>query len=156
MAPFERQDQHSSICGELAWRSRMRTLLLWMIRVYRSRISPYKGFHCAYRVRTNARSCSAFGFDAIRRHGALVGLLLLRRRLKKCGNASRLEVGRPKAISLAAQSQSGHCDLPLGDCNSGHGCDVSDVVDYVPCDDCGCTDAWSRLRQKWTRRVPTR
>ncbi len=111
----------------------MRRLLLLLIRIYQAYLSPYKGFRCAYHARTGRRSCSAFGFTAIDRHGVIVGLLLLRRRFCKCARAADLAGVRNR---LRAH-QAGHCDLPVGDCNFGHGCHASDALDCLSCDGCG-------------------
>ena len=93
----------------------MRKLLLWLIRIYQVNLSPHKGFRCAYHIRTGRRSCSTFGFAAIERHGAIVGLLLLRRRFRKCAHAVDIAVVRPRVPAR----QAGHCDLPIGDCDFG-------------------------------------
>lgn len=126
----------------------IRTLILRLIEIYWLYVSPRKGFHCAYRVRMDARSCSSFGFEAIRRHGPLVGLRLLGRRLAKCAEAGRLETTRSKSIAVRAHYQRGHCDLPVGDCGSVHGCHASEILGCLPSDDGGCiAGAWKRLRR---------
>ena len=126
----------------------MRMLLLLFIRLYQVLWSPYKGFRCAYRARTGRQSCSTFGFAAIDRHGAIVGLLLLQRRFRKCANAADLNVARRRAPAR----QAGYCDLPIGDCDVGHGCHGTDLLDCAPCDDGGCTE---RMWKKWLRRRET-
>jgi hypothetical protein len=84
----------------------MRMLLLRLIRIYQVRISPRKGFHCAYRVRAQARSCSSFGFEAIERHGALVGLLLLLRKPGTgCADDSRSEASKSNAVRASDVSE---------------------------------------------------
>jgi putative component of membrane protein insertase Oxa1/YidC/SpoIIIJ protein YidD len=62
----------------------LKPLALVLIRGYQKFISPYKGFSCALRVRTGGHSCSRYGYDAIARHGFLLGMKLLYRRLAKC------------------------------------------------------------------------
>jgi putative component of membrane protein insertase Oxa1/YidC/SpoIIIJ protein YidD len=129
----------------------MSKLLLWMIGVYRTRVSPHKGFYCAYRAQAGRRSCSAFGFLAIQRYGAIVGLMLLRRRFRKCSNAYRSGAERLQRIRSGPARQRGHCDLPIGDCDFGHGCHASDIVDCGGCDDFGCIDKLWKKRP-WRRK----
>jgi uncharacterized protein len=62
----------------------LKPLALVLIRGYQKFISPYKGFSCALRVRTGGHSCSRYGYEAIERHGFLLGMKLLYRRLAKC------------------------------------------------------------------------
>jgi len=57
----------------LAW------LLLTLIGVYRTWISPLLGPRCRF-----IPSCSAYGLEAISRHGALRGSWLTLRRLLRC------------------------------------------------------------------------
>jgi uncharacterized protein len=123
----------------------MRRLLLLFIRIYQVYVSPYKGFRCAYHARTGRRSCSTFGFAAIDRQGVIVGLLLLRRRFRKCANATDMTETRTRI----PVHQAGHCDLPVGDCDFGHGCHASDVLDCGPGDGCGGTE---RARKKRRRK----
>ena len=111
----------------------MRGILLLSIRIYQAYLSPYKGFRCAYHAHTGRRTCSTFGFTAIDRNGVIVGLLLLRRRFRKCAHAANLKAVRTRHPA----HQAGHCDLPVGDCDFGHGCDASDALD---CDGCGGTE----------------
>ncbi len=97
----------------------MQRLALAAIRFYQRRISPHKGFCCAYRVHTGGASCSTLGYRAIRRFGIWRGLTLLRRRLAKCGVASqRQRAQRPECHTHASrhakpphwQAQAGYCD----------------------------------------------
>lgn len=99
----------------------MKTLVLCAIRLYQRIISPRKGFCCAYAAYTGHASCSALGYRAVRRLGAWQGLLVLNRRLEKCGVACRRY--RPGPL----QAQAGFLDCGDGDC---------DIVDCLP-DDCG-------------------
>ena len=121
----------------------MGRLLLVLIRTYQVYLSPYKGFRCAYHARTGRRSCSTFGFTAIDRHGVIIGLLLLRRRFRKCARAAKLMVVRARS----PVHQAGHCDLPVGDCDFGHGCHASDA-DCISCDGCGSTERPQRILRR--------
>jgi putative component of membrane protein insertase Oxa1/YidC/SpoIIIJ protein YidD len=85
----------------------MRRLLLWLITIYRVNLSPYKGFRCAYHIRTGRRSCSTFGFAVIDRRGAPVGLLLLRRRFRKCA------LTRPTSPYCAPESRRTRQDIAI-------------------------------------------
>lgn len=127
----------------------MRTLALLAISGYQRYLSPHKGFCCAYREWTGARSCSALGKRVIQRYGLFNGVTLLRRRFDKCGAA---------AMRLAARrSQSGFvdcacdiptcdlpsCELPSGGCSSG----LRDLSTCSDCAGCDCGD-WKRDRHR--------
>ena len=127
----------------------VRALLLRLIRIYQSHISPYKGFRCAYAAHGHARSCSSFGFLAIERHGVVAGWKLLRRRLARCSHASRRDAVHSRSYGIKGGRQRGYCDLPIGDCDFGHGCHAADVLDCSSCDDGGCIGrTWKRLRRR--------
>lgn len=49
------------------------------IRLYQLTLSPLIGFHCRYQP-----TCSAYGIEAIERHGLLKGVMLTLRRLGRC------------------------------------------------------------------------
>ncbi len=57
----------------LAW------LLLAAIALYRAVLSPLLGGACRFRP-----SCSAYGVEALRRHGGLAGLRLTAARILRC------------------------------------------------------------------------
>lgn len=59
--------------------SRPARVLLIPIRFYRAFIGPLLGPRCRF-----APSCSAYGLEAIARHGALRGLWLTIRRIGRC------------------------------------------------------------------------
>lgn len=70
-------DQPSAV---LPWRQRPLTaLLLLLIQLYRRWISPQLGPRCRF-----IPSCSAYGFEAIQRHGPWRGGWLTLRRLLRC------------------------------------------------------------------------
>jgi putative membrane protein insertion efficiency factor len=57
----------------------MRTVLLFLIRVYRAAISPLLGPRCRFEP-----SCSAYAEEALRTHGVVRGLGLAIWRLGRC------------------------------------------------------------------------
>jgi putative component of membrane protein insertase Oxa1/YidC/SpoIIIJ protein YidD len=124
-----------------------RALLLAAIRFYKRRLSPHKGFACAYRVHTGHCSCSTLGYRAISRYGVVHGLGVLRLRLDRCHEAFERFGRRP-----VGRGQRGFvdCDVPcdascvhLPDCDTGP-CEVLNCLD---CGDCG----WPRSRQERER-----
>jgi putative component of membrane protein insertase Oxa1/YidC/SpoIIIJ protein YidD len=158
-----------------------RWLALAAIRGYQRWISPYKGFHCAYRVHTGCASCSALGHRVIRRFGVWDGLPLLRERMARCGAVH--EAHRQQQVMTAATvaaeprrlpaAQRGDCDLgcaPDLPCDGHHGCagcdgpsgprgkacgiGLRDVCDLADC--CAC-DYWpSREKKKGANRYADR
>ena len=94
----------------------LNALALAAIKFYQRNISPHKGFCCAYAAYTSDPSCSALGYRAIRRFGVWDGLLVLDRRLVRCGMANRIA-----KRALPIQRQSGYVDC--GGCDFG-GCDT--------------------------------
>lgn len=57
------------------------------IALYQRRLSPHKGFSCAYRVHTGGCSCSEFARRFVLRAGLLRLLAILPRRFRKCRSA---------------------------------------------------------------------
>lgn len=114
----------------------MKALALAAIRFYQRHISPRKGFCCAFAAYTGERSCSALGYRAIRRFGVIDGMLVLDRRLARCGTAYRL--ARPAPLR-ALRRQAG--DIDCGGCD-GVGCDITDACDLGDCCD------WNGKRKK--------
>ena len=97
----------------------MKRLALLLINFYQRHLSPRKGYCCAYRTLHGGYSCSHFGYRAIGRCGIFTGALLLKRRFIKCTAAFQALPPR-QARRRGSQLQSGHCDLPVGDCHLGH------------------------------------
>lgn len=56
-----------------------RKLGILPIRFYQLTFSSFFGFHCRYQP-----TCSAYGIEAIERHGPIKGLALTFRRLMRC------------------------------------------------------------------------
>jgi len=125
----------------------MRALALPAIEFYKRRISPYKGFCCAYRAHLGRFSCSTLGFRAIRMYGVFRGISILRQRLKLCGVAHR----RFHQSPASGQRGSAPCDIPC-DCGTGPGCDLPStdckgLGRYVSCCD-GCSCDWPERKKK--------
>lgn len=113
----------------------MRTVALLAISAYQRYVSPRKGFCCAYREWTGAKSCSVLGQRVIRRFGLVTGMVLLRRRFEKCAAAAI----RMRSI----RSQQGiidcACDIPTCDIPA---CDLPSC-DWLDCPSCDC-GSWRR------------
>jgi putative component of membrane protein insertase Oxa1/YidC/SpoIIIJ protein YidD len=136
----------------------MRNLALALIRFYQRHISPHKGFHCAYSAHTGCASCSALGHRAIRMHGVLNGLVILRKRMHLCGVAHRRHSEPPRR---PLKWQRGDCDLggcDVGACDGPGGCDSPGprgksafrLLDCLSCGDCGSCD-WPDRKRKNAR-----
>ncbi len=98
-------------------------LALLAIRGYQRWLSPYKGFHCAYRVyHSGSEGCSGYGRRVIGRYGVFTGYRLLQRRMGDCSAAAeRLREQRRPRMQIT-RSQAGECDgcdLPSVDCDFG-------------------------------------
>ena len=106
-------------------------LALWAIRLYQRRLSPIKGYSCAYRVATGGQGCSAYGYRAIARHGLAAGLALLDRRLHRCG-----EMHRARRSSTSAPARNPLLHYQRGDCDCG-GCDIGDLGCACDAGNCG-------------------
>lgn len=123
----------------------LRTPALAAIGVYQRYVSPHKGFCCAYRAHTGGASCSTLGARVIRRHGLLAGCILLRQRLRRCGEVHRR--WHPAGPRPAA-AQRGDCDLG---CDApGDGCDTCDVCDG--CDGCDWPDRKRKDKPRASKR----
>ncbi|MCU6498252.1 membrane protein insertion efficiency factor YidD [Rugamonas sp. A1-17] len=140
----------------------MKRLALAAIAFYRRHLSRLKGFSCAFRVYTGRDSCSAYGQRVIARHGLVLGLILLNRRMNACGEKHRQH--RPpamRAMSARHRAQAGFCDLScdLPDLScAGDACDVASCAgDIANCDTRGCGDRWRGRKNKdpYVRVNPT-
>lgn len=135
----------------------MRGLALAAIGVYQRYVSPYKGFCCAYRVHRGGASCSALGARVIRRHGLAAGGVLLRQRLRRCGEVHRHFHPTDERRPMAAQR--GDCDLGLtpdcdGPCDGdrgGRGLRLSTVLEC--CDCCPCDGPERKRKDRRKRRT---
>lgn len=57
----------------------MKQLLLWLIRFYRSKISPLRPACCRF-----TPTCSAYALEAVEKYGAVKGGVLAIKRLLRC------------------------------------------------------------------------
>jgi len=57
----------------------MARVLMWMIRAYQVVLSPFFGQQCRFYP-----TCSQYALEAINRHGAIVGVYYVIRRVMRC------------------------------------------------------------------------
>ena len=106
------------------------------IRLYQRHLSPRKGFACAYRIHTGRASCSVLGHRAVSRFGVVGGVIVLLRRLRRCGVAHRRLAPRPPGRPRHGM-QAGFCDADCDVCNpcEWSSCDVGGLMDGLDCGD---------------------
>ena len=63
---------------------RMKKLLIFLIKMYQKYLSPMKTTKCPYYP-----TCSAYGLEAIQKHGALKGSALAAWRIVRCNPFSK-------------------------------------------------------------------
>lgn len=115
-----------------------------MIRFYQKRISPHKGFCCAYRKLTGGYSCSQYAYKIVQRHGAVGLLRSLPKRFECCKEAYiqlQEEEKKKKEWDICHCGPDVGCDclsnsdclgnIPNFDCSPDVGCDC-------PIPDCSC------------------
>jgi putative component of membrane protein insertase Oxa1/YidC/SpoIIIJ protein YidD len=128
----------------------LKDFALLLIRGYQRYMSPHKGFSCAYRHYTGGKSCSAFGYRAVRRYGVVKGGGVLRERLIQCGQVfhehrktgdQATDFTRPFAGG-AKHAQMGFIDGCSGCDGIGAACDATSCA----CDGLnlldGCDSCW--------------
>ncbi len=62
----------------------MKSFLIYIIGLYQKYISPYKGTKCPY-----FPSCSNYGIEAIKEHGAIKGFFMTCWRILRCNPFSK-------------------------------------------------------------------
>jgi uncharacterized protein len=130
-------------------------LVLGAIELYRHRLSPRKGYSCAYRVVCGHASCSTLGLRVVRRFGVRRGVPLLRQRLARCADVHRRRqrgscdvgcdvpgLGSGVGSGAGSGSRSGR---------SGRSCSACDLLD---CGDCADCDLERRTRDGIARHGP--
>ncbi|MGI4857276.1 MAG: membrane protein insertion efficiency factor YidD [Janthinobacterium lividum] len=132
----------------------LKSMALGAIRLYQRRVSPHKGFSCAYRVHAQGASCSNYGHRVIERHGLWLGLRLLRRRLEQCAWHQHRHRVKPAIVPGAAapggfgRRQAGFVDPGCDDgCGCGPGCAISEcgLAEHCACDACEIGACWVAL-----------
>ncbi|MBS0260533.1 MAG: membrane protein insertion efficiency factor YidD [Planctomycetes bacterium] len=104
------------------------SLVVTLIAGYQRFISPYKGFHCAYRLRHGGAGCSEFARQAIREQGLWRGWRMIRQRFRDCALAAQQQ----RNVESEGQSSNGMSAQAAKHC-LGSGCDLSSVA----CSGCG-------------------
>jgi putative component of membrane protein insertase Oxa1/YidC/SpoIIIJ protein YidD len=132
----------------------MKRIALAFIFFYQRFVSPYKGFSCAYRIHTGGPNCSAYGYRVMQRYGFRIGMGLINRRLKKCGQVYREHL-QPSLQERTGRGlrykQAGFCDAG---CDVGV-CDVGDAGSCA-CDVLGaCGDLSCDPESWWDRKKTT-
>jgi putative component of membrane protein insertase Oxa1/YidC/SpoIIIJ protein YidD len=122
----------------------MKLLALRLIEFYKRHVSPRKGFSCAYRCHTGRASCSTLGYRAIRRHGVLRGVGLLRQRLHLCGVAHRRWSPPARPLKAEAGLCDMGCDVP---CDLSFPVEVGDALQICDCP-CDCGDWGDRSKRR--------
>lgn len=98
---------------------------------YRRFGSPRTG-PCPHRLRCGGRSCSAFGRAALSRHGAIVGLRLIRRRFRRCRHAAvAMAVTPGEGGPDSRKNRRGRRDVLDGTVLAC--CAVEAITSFVPC-----------------------
>ncbi|WP_179038528.1 membrane protein insertion efficiency factor YidD [Limnobaculum xujianqingii] len=65
-----------------------RQIATGMIKFYQQRISPHKGFCCAYRYMTGKDSCSGYALKVVQRCGVLALFSAMPRQFMRCRQAN--------------------------------------------------------------------
>ena len=74
------------------------------IKLYRSYVSPYKGFQCANNVVFGTGSCSDFGLKVFRRYPMVVAVQLLKLRFQAC-HSSALQMSSSSSSNERSSSK---------------------------------------------------
>lgn len=123
--------------------SLLAVLLLAAITFYQRRLSPHKGFVCAWRFHTGRASCSEYARRIVRRCGALALWTALPRQFERCKGAHAACAARTDehrqhrgSCSRRAADRCGDaCDVAdCIDAAQGMSCDVADLPCDAPCD----------------------
>ena len=62
----------------------MKKILIWLIELYRKYLSPMKSTKCPYYP-----TCSTYGLEAVKKHGAIKGGALTAWRIIRCNPFSK-------------------------------------------------------------------
>lgn len=118
----------------------MKVLYRLAIGAYQQRISPHKGYRCAYFVTHGGPGCSGAVLSILEENGLLRGWGLIKQRFHNCDSAAKERREREERKKRERKSDKGSCS-PL---NALDSCvDVGDCFDG-PCD--GPCDASTSLK----------
>lgn len=70
--------------GSYIWNIDMKNIILYLIRLYQKYLSPMKTTKCPYYP-----TCSAYGYEAVKKHGAVKGSALALWRIVRCNPFSK-------------------------------------------------------------------
>lgn len=113
----------------------MRFLYRFLIRLYQTRLSPRKGFRCAYSVVHGGPGCSGAVLEILETKGLIRGLPSIRSRFQQCSDAAEERKKRRRRENGAAACGCDGLDAALSSCQGPKGC-LDDVGDCVPGGDC--------------------
>jgi len=98
-------------------------LVIKIILLYQSYISPHKGFCCAHSSYTGRSSCSNWAIRVLRKHKILVFVPLMIRRFKAC----QMAYEKLKEKNEAKKNNEGFSDCPCANRDSAYCC-----LSFVP------------------------
>ena len=130
-------------------------LVLAAIAVYQRRISPHKGYGCAYRLKHGGSGCSGVGRRLIRRYGLLKGWRVLQKRFERCRAENLRRRARGDCVPDIADCAPDVLHLPetCGDsaaCKSRFCSSADCALEF-----CNCCDVFDFGRSKRKKRRQT-
>jgi putative component of membrane protein insertase Oxa1/YidC/SpoIIIJ protein YidD len=117
----------------------MKPLYRLAIRLYQRRISPHKGFRCAYSHTHGGPGCSGAVLSILEDKGLIAGWGLIKQRFLNCESAANDREKERKKRRENSKDRSGLCGYSAVDA-----CDVGDCTPKGPCD--GPCDISTSLR----------
>ncbi|WP_168189672.1 membrane protein insertion efficiency factor YidD [Limnobaculum zhutongyuii] len=109
-----------------------RQIATGLIKFYQQRISPHKGFCCAYRYVTGRDSCSGYALKVVQRYGVLALFNAMPRQFMRCRQANLQYSSNMKKCTEEKNKPNKYeqgCDIVSGCLES--------VEDISKCDCCG-------------------
>ena len=132
----------------------MKIFALSLINFYQRRLSPHKGYCCAYRQYTGRASCSTLAYRAIQRFGVLRGVGILRLRFSKCAVAHHRYSTKTRVVHKQAGFWDLSLDLPCDlDCGSVGGDIFSNICFSFDFGGCG-TSRKKQEKDRWVHIPP--
>ena len=109
----------------------MKMIYRLAIGVYQQKISPHKGFRCAYSVEHGGPGCSGAILSILEQNGLFRSWGLIKERFHSCDSAAMERADRKKREGKPSKKPSGPC----GFSRSADACgDVGDCVPSGKCD----------------------